>query len=76
MRLTVLVDNDTLVDRYFYGEPGVSYFIEDEDKKFLFDVGYSDLFIKNAQKMDIDSLNLDFLALSREHMDHMGLRST
>ena len=70
MRLTVLLDNNTLIDRYFYGEPGVSYFIEDEGKKILFDVGYSDLFIRNAQKMNINLLNIDFLVLSHGHMDH------
>ena len=29
MKLTVLVDNTTLIDRYFCGEPEVSYFIQD-----------------------------------------------
>ena len=70
MELTVLIDNNTLIDRYFYGEPGVSYFIEDEGKRILFDVGYSDVFIKNAQKMNIDLLNVDFLVLSHGHLDH------
>ena len=70
MKLTVLVDNNTLIDRYFYGEPGVSYFIADEDKRILFDVGYSDVFIRNAQKMNIDLLNIDFLVLSHGHLDH------
>jgi len=70
MRLTVLLDNNTLIDRYFCGEPGVSYFIEDEGKKILFDVGYSDVFIRNAQKMGLDLLNIDFLVLSHGHMDH------
>ncbi len=70
MELTVLVDNNTLIDRYFYGEPGVSYFIEDEGERILFDVGYSDVFIKNAQKMNIDLLNIDFLVLSHGHLDH------
>jgi 7,8-dihydropterin-6-yl-methyl-4-(beta-D-ribofuranosyl)aminobenzene 5'-phosphate synthase len=70
MKLRVLVDNNTLIDRYFYGEPGVSYFIADEDKRILFDVGYSDVFIRNAQKMNIDLLNIDFLVLSHGHLDH------
>ena len=70
MELTVLVDNNVLIDRYFYGEPGVSYFIKDEGKRILFDVGYSDLFIKNGQKMNIDLLNIDFLILSHGHLDH------
>jgi 7,8-dihydropterin-6-yl-methyl-4-(beta-D-ribofuranosyl)aminobenzene 5'-phosphate synthase len=70
MKLTVLVDNNTLIDRYFYAEPGVSYLIEDEGQRILFDVGYSDVFIKNAQKMNIGLLNIDFLVLSHGHLDH------
>jgi len=72
MKLTILVDNNTFIDRYFFGEPAVSYFIEDEDKRILFDVGYSDIFIKNAQKMKTDLLNLDFLVISHGHLDHTG----
>lgn len=70
MKLKVLVDNNTLIDRYFRGEPGVSYFIEDGSKKILFDVGYSDLFIENANKMRINLLDLDFVVLSHGHLDH------
>lgn len=43
MKLTVLIDNNTVIDRYVLGEPGVSYLIEDEDKKILFDLGHSDV---------------------------------
>jgi 7,8-dihydropterin-6-yl-methyl-4-(beta-D-ribofuranosyl)aminobenzene 5'-phosphate synthase len=70
MKLTVLIDNNTLIDRYFLGEPGVSYLIEDEGKKVLFDVGYSDAFITNAQRLSIDLLDLDFIVLSHSHLDH------
>jgi 7,8-dihydropterin-6-yl-methyl-4-(beta-D-ribofuranosyl)aminobenzene 5'-phosphate synthase len=70
MKLTVLIDNNTLIDRYFLGEPGVSYLIEDEGKKILFDVGYSDAFITNARKMSINLLDVDFVVLSHGHLDH------
>jgi 7,8-dihydropterin-6-yl-methyl-4-(beta-D-ribofuranosyl)aminobenzene 5'-phosphate synthase len=70
MKLTVLIDNNTLIDRYFLGEPGVSYLIEDEDRKILFDVGYSDAFIVNAKKMNADLLDVDFVVLSHGHLDH------
>ena len=43
MQLTVLVDNNTLIDRYLVGEPGVSYLIEHDGQKILFDTGYSGL---------------------------------
>ncbi len=44
MRLKVLVDNNTFIDEYYQGEPAVSYYIEDGEKKILLDVGYSNLF--------------------------------
>jgi len=70
MKLNVLVDNNTLIDRYFLGEPAVSYFIENNGDRILFDAGYSDIFIKNAIKMGIDLLDLDFIVLSHAHLDH------
>ncbi len=70
MKLKVLVDNNTLIDRYFLGEPGASYLIEDGDKKILFDLGYSDVFIKNAEKFGEDLKDLDFVVLSHGHLDH------
>lgn len=70
MRLSVLVDNNTFIDRYFQGEPALSFFIETENQKILFDTGYSDIFIKNAQKMNIDLRDLDYVVLSHGHVDH------
>jgi len=70
MKITVLVDNNTIIDRYFFGEPGVSFLIEDCGERILFDVGYSDIFIKNAQKMNIDVYDMDFVAISHGHVDH------
>ena len=51
MKLKVLEDNNTLIDMYYLGEPAVSYYIEDGNDKILFDVGYSDAFMKNAENM-------------------------
>lgn len=70
MKLTVLVDNNTLIDRYLLAEPGVSYFIETEGKKVLFDSGYSDAFLINAQKLGINLLDVDTVVLSHGHLDH------
>ncbi len=70
MKLTVLVDNNTLIDRYFLAEPGVCYYIEIDGRKVLFDTGYSDIFLKNAARMGIDLFGLDMLVLSHAHLDH------
>src|SRR6056297_1582132 len=72
MKLSVLVDNNTLIDRYYIGEPGVSYFIETEQSRVLFDVGYSDAFLCNAHTLGIDLLSIDTLVLSHGHIDHTG----
>jgi 7,8-dihydropterin-6-yl-methyl-4-(beta-D-ribofuranosyl)aminobenzene 5'-phosphate synthase len=70
MKLTVLADNNTLIDHYLTGEPGLSLLVETEGRKILFDTGYSDVFIKNAQKMGIGLLDLDHIILSHGHLDH------
>ncbi len=70
MKLTVLVDNNTLIDRYFLAEPGISLYIEQGGKRILLDAGYSDVFIKNAQKMNVDLRTLAYVVLSHGHLDH------
>ncbi|APH39672.1 MBL fold metallo-hydrolase [Methanohalophilus halophilus] len=70
MKITVLVDNNTLIDNYFEGEPALSFFIEEGEKRVLFDTGYSGLFLKNATLMGIDPAGLDYVVLSHGHLDH------
>lgn len=72
LAVTVLVDNATLIDRYFTAEPGLSIFIESSGKKILFDLGYSGIFLTNAEKLNIDLLDLDYVVLSHGHIDHTG----
>ncbi|KOA18500.1 metallo-beta-lactamase superfamily protein [Clostridium homopropionicum DSM 5847] len=70
MKLKVLVDNNTYIDQYYCGEPAVSYYIEDEDVSLLLDVGYSDLFLKNAAALGIDLENINTIVISHGHDDH------
>lgn len=72
MRLTVLVDNYTEVGTTFRGEPGLSYLLEVDGKKILFDTGASDLFIHNAEAMNIELSDIDVVVLSHGHGDHTG----
>lgn len=72
MKLKVLVDNNTFINMYYLGEPAVSYYIEDENTKILFDTGYSNIFIENAKKMNIDLNKLDKIVISHGHDDHTG----
>ena len=71
MKLKVLVDNNTYIDQYYYGEPAVSYYIEDEDTNLLLDVGYSDIFMKNANALDVDLESVNTIVISHGHDDHI-----
>lgn len=72
MKLKVLEDNNTFINMYYLGEPAVSYYIEDGNDTILFDVGYSNAFIKNAEKMNIDLSRVNKLVISHGHNDHTG----
>ena len=63
MNLTVLVDNNTILDDYYIGEHGLSFYIEDNDKKILFDLGYSNVLLENMKKLNIKSEDIDILAI-------------
>jgi 7,8-dihydropterin-6-yl-methyl-4-(beta-D-ribofuranosyl)aminobenzene 5'-phosphate synthase len=72
LSLTVLVDNNTIIDHYFSGEPGLSFLITTQGRKILFDTGYSDLFLQNAKSLGEDLLDLDMVVISHGHLDHTG----
>lgn len=72
MTITVLVDNNTYIDQYFRGEPALCCWLEDEDRRILFDTGYSDLLLQNAAAMGIDLSTTTQVVLSHGHNDHTG----
>ena len=70
MKLTILVDNNTFIDQYYHGEPAAAFYIETEGKKILFDTGYSEILVSNAEKMGIDLNEITHILLSHGHDDH------
>lgn len=70
MRVTVLGDNNTLIGRYFLGEPGLCLLIEEGGRRILLDAGYSESVLENARRMDEDLSRLDAVVLSHGHLDH------
>lgn len=70
MKLTVLTDNNTYIDRYYLGEPALSFFIQHDSGNVLFDTGYSDVFIKNAAALGVDLSSADYIVFSHGHDDH------
>ena len=72
MRISVLVDNNTNMGNTLTPEHGLSFYIEDADKKLVFDCGTTDAFIKNAYKMGVDLEHVTDIILSHSHSDHVG----
>ena len=71
-KLTVLCDNNTKIDHYVYAEPALSFLIETDEKKVLFDFGYSDVYVRNAEILNLDLNDVDMCVLSHGHNDHTG----
>jgi len=72
LKVTLLLENNSLYCSYLYAEHGFSAWIEDEDIKVLYDFGFSDKFIHNAEALGIDLRLADYVILSHGHKDHFG----
>lgn len=69
MKLTVLTEN--CAGSGFLAEHGLSFLIEHEGEKVLFDTGHTDVYLKNAQKLGVDIQNeVKTVVLSHGHWDH------
>ena len=71
MRITALTENIT-ENPDLSAEHGLSLYIETEEKKILFDMGQTELFYENAQKLGIDLSAVDIAVISHGHYDHGG----
>jgi 7,8-dihydropterin-6-yl-methyl-4-(beta-D-ribofuranosyl)aminobenzene 5'-phosphate synthase len=70
MKLYILTE-DTAIPG-FESEHGLSVYFEKDGKKFLFDTGQTDIFLKNAEKFGITLTDIDYLIFSHGHYDHTG----
>jgi 7,8-dihydropterin-6-yl-methyl-4-(beta-D-ribofuranosyl)aminobenzene 5'-phosphate synthase len=71
MIVKALVEN-TSISKDIGSEHGLSLYIESNNRKILFDVGASELFLENARKMNVDISDVDYLIISHGHYDHGG----
>lgn len=59
LNLTVLLDNTVLAEGFgaakqgcqLNAEHGSSFYLEADDKRVLFDLGFTDIFARNAEKL-------------------------
>jgi 7,8-dihydropterin-6-yl-methyl-4-(beta-D-ribofuranosyl)aminobenzene 5'-phosphate synthase len=73
MRITTLVENrPSPDDPALQAEWGLSQCIEIGGHRLLLDMGASDVFARNAQRLGIDIASIDAAILSHHHSDHGG----
>ena len=71
MRIINLVENE-LGDSGCEAAHGLSFYVETENHKLLFDSSPSDVVIRNAQKLGVNLGVVDTVILSHGHYDHSG----
>lgn len=71
MRTINLVENE-IGESGCEAAHGLSFYIETENHKLLFDSSPSDLVLRNAEKLGVDLKNVDTVILSHGHYDHSG----
>ncbi len=71
-RVVVLSENTANSSSGLDAEHGLSIYIEANNIKYLVDCGQSDIFLKNAIKLDIEICEVDYLIITHAHCDHGG----
>ena len=73
MRITTLVENTCPEDEApLSPEFGLSLHVEVNGSRVLFDMGSSDVFLRNAEALGIDIAGVDAAVVSHQHFDHGG----
>lgn len=70
VRITALMDNKPSENKALCNEHGLSYLVEGNGIRFLFDCGAGPHPWENAHRLGLDVGNLDAVVLSHSHYDH------
>lgn len=71
MRIINLVENE-LGESGCEAAHGLSFYVETENHKFLFDSSPNEVLIRNARMLGVDLTAVDTVILSHGHYDHSG----
>lgn len=73
LRIVTLTDNNGNPTKpLLKTEHGLSFYIETDRHKILFDTGKTEQYLHNATLLDIDLKEVDTLIISHGHYDHLG----
>lgn len=70
--LRTLLENNLSQNRSLTAEHGLSFMVETENGKMLFDCSAGSAARRNAEKMHVSLQDADYVALSHSHYDHAG----
>lgn len=70
VRITALMDDKAGEHLGLVAEHGLSFYIEYQDQKYLFDCGASEMPLYNAYRLGVDLSGLSAVMLSHSHYDH------
>ena len=71
MRIINLVENE-LGESGCEAAHGLSFYVETDNHKLLFDTSPSEVVLQNAQKLGVNLATVDTVILSHGHYDHSG----
>lgn len=72
IRIVTLIENHPDIEGKLLCEHGLSFYIEADGMKILFDTGQTGAFIENAKRLAVDLSDLDYMVISHGHYDHSG----
>lgn len=72
VKIVTLIENEAGEHHALKAEHGISFYIEKDGRKLLFDTGQSGAFIENAKKLNIDLAETEYVVVSHGHYDHSG----
>lgn len=70
--LRTLLENTLSQNRSLIAEHGLSFMVETQHGKILFDCSAGSAARKNAEKMNVSLTGVDYVVLSHSHYDHAG----
>lgn len=68
--IKVLLENNTSEHKALKAEHGLSFWIEKDNKKILFDCSSNKIVLENASKMGVNTQTADYVVISHSHYDH------
>ncbi len=71
-KITTLIENSQGEHLALRTEHGISFLIEKDGHKVLFDTGQSGVFIQNAAELNLSLSDIEYVVLSHGHYDHSG----